>query len=525
MTFEDRFNIAHRESNKSVLSIGLDPTTEVVPPNYKFVDWASSLIEETYKVAPVYKANLSCWLGYGGDYDSLKKICKLVQDKGRIFILDAKVNDVSHTAREYTQRYLKDVNADAVTVNPIPFLNDIIEQTYPFMDDKAIFVLNYTTSPNSEIFLFNSRISNLPMWQFISLKVANEWSQKIPRGEYSPIAIVAAPRDKGLASKIRSICDTQYDLVPGLGPQGVPLTILPYLKKKNAFSPGIITNVGRDVIGAWRKHPDEDMFILMRKKAEEWVNNISDALNVQIEEKDLELPKKAPQNEAADFHEDAYADYLVNKGYVGIFSEPIKLASGEESYWYVDHRSAQQTFSDFDEFTDYITKYLRAKKLDSNILVGVPESATLPAIVVNRKLGHKDFIYLRSSIKSHGVSGKFPYSLAPVDISGRSLNVLEDTATTGDSAIITILHLIEGGASVDNVIVSCYREDPRWGGLLPHVYIQRHLDIPVHYMTSATKVLSPAIQKSKASERVIEGLKKEYRDNPELLKMLESLNV
>jgi orotidine-5'-phosphate decarboxylase len=238
-------------------------------------EWTKRLIEETYDCTLAYKANLSGYVGSGNDLEALKRACKLVHDKGRIFIVDSKANDVGHTAAEYARKYLKAINADACTVNALPFLNDVIDSFIPYLDEKGIFVLVYTTSPNSEMFWNNCRINNLPAWKFLALKVANDWSQKPPKQDYSPIGIVAGPRNKELASDIRSICDTQTILVPGLGVQGVPVPNLKYLKKENSYFPGIIANVGRDILGEWKKYPDEDAFSSMKNKAEYWNENIN----------------------------------------------------------------------------------------------------------------------------------------------------------------------------------------------------------------------------------------------------------
>jgi orotate phosphoribosyltransferase len=177
-------------------------------------------------------------------------------------------------------------------------------------------------------------------------------------------------------------------------------------------------------------------------------------------------------------------------------------------------------FSKLEEFSELIKDFLVSKEINNYPLVGVPESATLPAIMVNKKLGFDDFVFLRQQLKSHGVSGKFPYSVAPIDISGRSFTLLEDTATTGDSVITTALHLFEGGAKVNGIVVVCYREDRRWGGLLPEDYITTHLGLPVYCMSRARNVLPIAIEKLTPSKKVIESLKNEYKSNSEIYNFL-----
>ncbi len=276
MSFEDKIKSVYKEA-KSILCVGLDPLPSAIPHNYKVRDWTKEIIESTFNIALAYKANLSGYVGRGEDLETLKEACKLTHEKGRLFIVDSKANDVGHTASEYAKKYLKEIDADACTVNPLPWLNDVMDPFFPYLDEKGIFVLLYTTSPNSQMFWENLKVKNIPtVWKFLALKVANEWTQKLEKQDYSSIGVVAGPRDEKLAKDLRSVCDTQIVLVPGLGAQGVPVSLLKYLKKNVSF-PGIIGNVGRDILLEWRKNP-EDPFQPIKERAEEWNKMLKEAL-------------------------------------------------------------------------------------------------------------------------------------------------------------------------------------------------------------------------------------------------------
>jgi orotate phosphoribosyltransferase len=220
------------------------------------------------------------------------------------------------------------------------------------------------------------------------------------------------------------------------------------------------------------------------------------------------------------FDEKSFIEFLLDTGCIGFFEEPIKLSSGQESFWYVNLRELQSNFSKLEKFSELIKDFLVSEKLNNYPLIGVPESATLSAITVNKKLGFDDFIFLRQQLKSHGISGKFPYSVAPIDIFGKTFNLLEDTATTGDSVITTALQLFEGGAKVNGIVVVCYREDRRWGGLFPEDYITAHLGLPVYCMSRARNILPIAIEKLKPSKKIIESLKNEYKSNLDIYNFL-----
>jgi|YelNatPaOPRAMG01_1025707.scaffolds.fasta_scaffold06123_5 orotate phosphoribosyltransferase len=222
----------------------------------------------------------------------------------------------------------------------------------------------------------------------------------------------------------------------------------------------------------------------------------------------------------AKFDEKKFIEFLVGNRCIGFFEEPIKLSSGQESSWYVNLRELQSNFFKLEKFTDFIKDFLVSKGLDKYPLIGVPESATLPAIMIDKKLGFEDFIFLRQQLKSHGVSGKFPYSVSPLDISGKTFTLLEDTATTGDSVITTALHLYEGGAKVNGIVVVCYREDRRWGGVFPDNYIIAHLVVPVYCMSKARNILPIAIEKLNPSKKIIESLMKEYKGHLDIYNFL-----
>ena len=218
------------------------------------------------------------------------------------------------------------------------------------------------------------------------------------------------------------------------------------------------------------------------------------------------------------FDQKEFINFLIEEGCIGFYPEPIKLSSGGESNWYVNLRELQKDFSRLDKYTDFIIKFLKDREIEG-LLLGVPEAATLPATEVNRKLGYKSFFYLRKQAKSHGIVPGYPYSLAPLTIKGREVNILEDTLTTGDSAIKTILNAYLGGAKVKSVIVVCYREDRRWGGLFPHEYIEKNLEIPVYTLTRAREVLPLAIEKLKPGKEILEGLREEYKNHEVILSL------
>lgn len=275
MDFEALITEAYLQT-RSLLCVGLDLADHLIPPGYSKEEYLEKIIESTKNHAIAYKPNLSCYIE---DIELLKKACRMAHEYGRVVIIDSKVNDVGHTAFYYAIDYLEKIGADACTVNPLPFLDDMIGASRPYLEKgKGIFVLLYTTSPHSQMFWENCYIKGLPLWKFIALKVACDWSQGLVGAYYSRVGIVAAPRREELAKEIREICDTQIILAPGFGVQGVSLTILKYLKKKDAPFPGIIGNVGRSIIAKWKDYPGEDPIKIVEREAEKWKKDMIEAL-------------------------------------------------------------------------------------------------------------------------------------------------------------------------------------------------------------------------------------------------------
>ena len=269
MGFEELITEIFKEK-RSVLCVGLDLSNKVIPPSYSKEDYLKGLIESTSEDAVAYKANLSCYVGEENGFYLLKKARELARENGCIFILDSKPSDVGHTAREYAKSYLEKINADAVTVNPFPFMDDTIISFKPYLEKgKTIFILLYTTSPHSQMFLENTYVGKLPLWKFIALKTAGDWSQRYVGAHYSSIGVVASPRDEQTAREIREICDTQVILAPGFGPQGVPISILKYMTKKVLF-PGILANVGRSIIAKWKERLEKDPLNVAKREAKKW---------------------------------------------------------------------------------------------------------------------------------------------------------------------------------------------------------------------------------------------------------------
>jgi orotidine-5'-phosphate decarboxylase len=143
---------AAQHANDSWVCVGLDPILERMPgPVLKhdepFLPFLKVIVDATADLVCAYKPNLGFFLTLGAaGVIALERIVAYIPDEIPI-ILDAKFNDIGHTARAYAQGAFDAFGVDAVTVNPYLGQDGIA----PFLDraDKAAFVLARTSNDSA----------------------------------------------------------------------------------------------------------------------------------------------------------------------------------------------------------------------------------------------------------------------------------------------------------------------------------------------------------------------------------------
>ena len=215
-SFQERL-IHSMQKNNSLVCVGLDIDEEKIPPflfessQDPFVEFTTSIIDETKDLVCAYKPNLAFYeaLGSEGDRILRKTIARIPKDI--IVILDGKRNDIGNTAKKYAQALFEELHGDAATVNP--YLG--IDGVKPFLDysDKCSFLLCRTSNPSARDFQ-DLQINNEALYIKVA-KTIKKWE------EFGCCGLVAgATYPEELRTLRKLMGDNSPFLIPGIGKQG-----------------------------------------------------------------------------------------------------------------------------------------------------------------------------------------------------------------------------------------------------------------------------------------------------------------
>lgn len=207
----------------SLLCVGLDPDVERFPselrrqfatdPAGALTRFNQEIVEATADLVCAYKPNLGFYAQYGlAGLEALHATRRLIPD-GIPVLLDAKVNDVGHTASAYATGYFDSFGFDAVTASP--YLGE--ESLRPFLErrDRGVFVLCRTSNAGAgDLQDLAAGPGVTPLYQVVAQRIA-AWGEA-----YGACgAVVGATYPQELA-EIRGIAPLAPILVPGIGAQG-----------------------------------------------------------------------------------------------------------------------------------------------------------------------------------------------------------------------------------------------------------------------------------------------------------------
>jgi len=171
-----------------------------------------AIVEATTDLVCAYKPNLAFWLAEGPN--GLAQLQQLITDIPDHIpvILDAKFNDIGHTAHAYAHAAFRTLAADAVTANPYLGLDAI----RPFLADEThgVFLL-VRTSNRSAPDLQDQCVEDRPLYERVA-HLAGLWNRECP-GLCG--LVVGATYPEELAG-LRRICPDLPFLIPGIGAQG-----------------------------------------------------------------------------------------------------------------------------------------------------------------------------------------------------------------------------------------------------------------------------------------------------------------
>lgn len=221
-SFDTRLRtIAERQA--SLLCVGLDPDIRLFPPVLQrqfardpagaLVCFNRQIVEATADLVCAYKPNLGFYAQYGvAGMEALRATRALVPAELPV-LLDAKVNDVGHTASAYASGYFDAFGCDAVTVSP--YLGEDSLRPFLTRQDRGVFVLCRTSNPGAGD-LQDLAVSpgGEPLYQVVARRIA-AWGAAY--GACGAVVGATYPRELGT---IRGIAPRATILVPGIGAQG-----------------------------------------------------------------------------------------------------------------------------------------------------------------------------------------------------------------------------------------------------------------------------------------------------------------
>jgi len=215
-TFIDKLGRA-QSRNESWLCVGLDPVMERLPASVRgasspLLAFGRAIVEATSDLACAFKPNLAFWLVEGPEgLQALLELVAIIPDDVPV-ILDAKSNDIGHSAAAYAKTAFEVVGADAVTVNP--YLG--IDALRPFLesDERAVFLLARTSNPSAPD-LQDLAVDGRPLYEAVA-RHAVRWDEELA-GACG--LVVGATYPEELAS-LRELAPGLPFLIPGIGAQG-----------------------------------------------------------------------------------------------------------------------------------------------------------------------------------------------------------------------------------------------------------------------------------------------------------------
>jgi orotidine-5'-phosphate decarboxylase len=241
--FADRL-IEQAKKFDSRLIVGLDPdltqfpaalhhsTHPIMTENQledAIVQFNQIIIEATCDCTVAYKPQVAFYEQYGiAGMRALQRTLECLRSRNLISILDAKRNDISHTAEAYAKAWLSPLRsfppspnpwqADAMTINGYLGKDGVL----PFLEanrDAGLFVLVKTSNSSS------SDLQDVPLadGQTVYAKMAHLthlWGQtEVGASGYSRVGLVVGATYPEAAKQLRSVAPQAIFLMPGIGAQ------------------------------------------------------------------------------------------------------------------------------------------------------------------------------------------------------------------------------------------------------------------------------------------------------------------
>ena len=256
MNFADQL-VKEIETKDSRVCVGLDSDFAKLPKEYS--DWADkaeavfdfnkNIIDSVKEDCVIVKPNLAFYLSLGDDgWKALKKTIGHAKTEGLLTIVDCKANDIGNTAEAYAKAFFDDLEADAITVNPLLGTDSVMPFLKYCAKDKGIFVLARTSNASANELQDLKAGERENVSAEIAKKIAGWGEYGLGEKGYSSVGAVVGATFPEEAKKLRRIMPKQFFLVPGYGAQGADAKAISSFFNKNGL--GAIVNSSRGIIFA-----------------------------------------------------------------------------------------------------------------------------------------------------------------------------------------------------------------------------------------------------------------------------------
>lgn len=192
------------------------------------------------------------------------------------------------------------------------------------------------------------------------------------------------------------------------------------------------------------------------------------------------------------FKLEKFEKFLLNNGCLIINKKPIKLKSGRVSYYDVDIRNSMKNSESLKELCKHIYAYANANDLKPDAYLGVPETGTPIAIILNTLINYKKpsgvpQIVLRSHPKRYQAK-ETHYSVTPMSKNLKFI-LIEDDVTTGNSLRDCIKLLLKLKVKIQAVISITDRLEIRTDGKTVERSIREDFKIPFYSITNSSRLI------------------------------------
>ncbi len=197
-------------------------------------EFNQTVIEASLDQAVAFKPQAAFYEQYGlAGVKALVRTMTFLRDQGALIILDAKRNDVSHTATAYATAWLAPLHplfktpnpcqADALTINGY-LGSDGVRPFLAVQADAGLFVLAKTSNPSSGELQDLELLSGGSVAEKMAA-LAQQWGQGVMGTQgYGNVGVVVGATYPEMAARLRQIAPNALFLMPGIGAQGGSLS-------------------------------------------------------------------------------------------------------------------------------------------------------------------------------------------------------------------------------------------------------------------------------------------------------------